>query len=314
MGPNGIGKTNILEAIHFFANTRSFRYVSDLNSLIKEEKKESFVSGEFDNFSVDYKLTADKRLYFFNKTPAKGIYEILDFVSVVSYAPTFYDLVNTANSFRLSYLDKIAFILDKSYLIILQKYKKILKERNRLLKKQKPVKAWNPLLVKYGSILIEKRELAIVEINKQLSGLLKDISFHQNISLLYKQNTKNNFAETLFKNETKDYMFGHTSVGPHRDQLDFIIESKTLRGVFSTGESKILTFLLKLVEAILSKDKFDETIFIYDDAGAFLDKKNFEMVINMLNSLHIQILMSSVNKKLVACSNLSDSISINLKS
>lgn len=183
--------------------------------------------------------------------------------------------------------------LDKVYLYHLTKFNKILNQRNKLLKdiNFKPelkdtLSVWDMQLIDYGRKIIESRHRFIAELN----GIVKNI--HRNISgnkeeliIRYEPNVEEEFLEQeLKKNQQRDLKFGITSVGPHRDDMCFIIHEVDIRKYGSQGQQRSCALSLKLSEIELVKKSTRQTpVLILDDVLSELDsnRQNF-----LLNSIH----------------------------
>ena len=183
--------------------------------------------------------------------------------------------------------------LDKIYLYQLTKYNKILNQRNKLLKDisfkpelQDTLSVWDMQLIEYGRKIIASRKNFIDRLNEIVPKIHKDISGgREELILSYEPNVSEEFMEQeLTRNQEKDLKCRMTSVGPHRDDMCFMIEGIDIRKFGSQGQQRSCALSLKLSEIELVKNVIKDTpILFLDDVLSELDsnRQNF-----LLNSIH----------------------------
>ena len=171
IGPNGSGKTNILEAVLLLSGVRSAKVETDLD-LVKFAKSEAKIEGEAAEIGVKNKLTLNmqvfderfvKKAYFVNSIK-KRFADFASFASVVVFEPADLDLVAGTPSFRRHHLDSLLCQVDKDYWRNIGAYQKIIARRNKLLirimegkAKKAELDFWDLRLLEHGAIVSKKR-------------------------------------------------------------------------------------------------------------------------------------------------------------
>lgn len=296
-GDNAQGKTNILEAVYVSGTSRSHKGSKD-KELIQFGQEESHIRTVVERDGLDYQIDMHikknkSKGIAINKVPIKKASELFGILNIVFFSPEDLNIIKNGPSERRRFLDMELCQLDKVYLYHLTKYNKILNQRNKLLKdiNFKPelkdtLSVWDMQLIDYGRKIIESRHRFIEELN----GIVKNI--HRNISgnkeeliIRYEPNVEEEFLEQeLKKNQQRDLKFGITSVGPHRDDMCFIIHEVDIRKYGSQGQQRSCALSLKLSEIELVKKSTRQTpVLILDDVLSELDsnRQNF-----LLNSIH----------------------------
>ncbi len=301
-GPNAKGKTNILEAIYLVATTRSFRGreaevikskadFMKVNALIEKDDKEVDVEITFkntDRIEKEFKIKEKKR-------------PTIDFVgefSAIVFSPDDINLISGTPSDKRRYLSYTIGQKDKEYLYDLLNYKKILRQRNELLKKadlgtiKEEIDIWDASLSEYGQKVIEKRKQLEGYINKKisyyyekLSGQEKKIKFISQPAILDK--TMN---ESLKDVRDKDILEKTTTVGPHRDSWDLLIDEVSACGYASRGEYRTLILALKLCERDYFVDRDGILpVVLLDDVFSELDERRRGYLIDAFSGSQIII-------------------------
>lgn len=301
-GPNAKGKTNILEAIYLVATTRSFRGreaevikskadFMKVNALIEKDDKEVDVEITFkntDRIEKEFKIKEKKR-------------PTIDFVgefSAIVFSPDDINLISGTPSDKRRYLSYTIGQKDKEYLYDLLNYKKILRQRNELLKKadlgtiKEEIDIWDASLSEYGQKVIEKRKQLEGYINKKisyyyekLSGQEKKIKFIYQPAILDK--TMN---ESLKDVRDKDILEKTTTVGPHRDSWDLLIDEVSACGYASRGEYRTLILALKLCERDYFVDRDGILpVVLLDDVFSELDERRRGYLIDAFSGSQIII-------------------------
>jgi len=304
-GNNAEGKTNILEAIYLLSNIKSFRY-SNLNDLINFEEKSAFVEGVFKNdydFKLSYEINKDKKTYKINNMQASSLKDIYNKIRIVAFTPTCnYMLISSENEKRL-YFDRLAYSINPKHIDNLIYYNKVLKNRNILIKQHKNFSLFDELIAQVAVKIINNRMLAIKEIENDVNLVFK--KYFKNVNELrikYKNTlgiTKDEILNNLKKNIDKDKAYQCTSYGVHRDIFEIKINNVNAKRIISTGQSKLLTLLLKLAKLkIIKKYAKINPIFLFDDTSSFLDFDVFKQVVKNIEEIGVQIFFSTVDKSL----------------
>lgn len=303
-GDNAQGKTNILEAIYLCGTTKSHKGNKD-REIIQFEKDEAHIRSIIEKNKIEYKIDIHLRKnrtkgIAINGIPIKKASELFGIVNFVFFSPEDLNIIKNGPSERRRFIDLELCQLDKLYLYHLTKYNKIINQRNKLLKDipfQKELRdtlcVWDLQLVEYGIKIIERRKIfinqindIIFEIHKKLSGGKEElvIEYEQNV------NEKDFFAK-LQSNIEKDIKLKNTSVGPHRDDLNFLIKKIDIRKYGSQGQQRTAALSLKLSEIdLVEKIMNDKPILLLDDVLSELDSNRQNYLLDSIN--HTQTLIT----------------------
>ena len=300
LGPNGYGKTSVLEAIYILTRGKSFRATdSDIKKRNQEfyrielttdsgEKRTATFDGDNKTFIISDKKS--KRLPKGEKYP------------IILFLPSDLNLIGGSPSRHRDYFDRFFSQISEEYNTSLSRYEKALKQRNEILKNENispsNLFSWNILLAKYGTVIHRVREELINKINEELSDTYYSIANKKDkIVLSYKSDVKNNsenhYLNVLESNLNKDIILGHTSFGVHRDDFDFIFNEKIADGSASRGEGRTVILALKFIEARLITNYLNQKpIILLDDVFSELDENRRRFLVK--NFKDHQIILTSV--------------------
>ncbi len=306
IGENASGKTSILEAISILATTRSFR-TDRVSQVISYEKKNLVVRAKIkDDKKVEQQIgvlrTKDGgHKININFTVANRL-ELANKLSIQVISPKVSDLVFSGSKTRRDFLDWGVFHVEHSNRKNLSKFKKALKQRNTCLrnfkKDSQQIKAWSDILIKMGKKLDQARRkqlLGIVEIfNSNYAKLLNlsgiDFKYYQGWS------EGEDLSTALDKTLDRDKNKGTTTAGPHLADIKIISDDHNAKDMLSRGQTKLLSFLLRLSQMQLFIESQNKTpVLLLDDMSAELDLKNRNIIIDCLDRLKIQTFMTATN-------------------
>ena len=260
-GDNAQGKTNILESIYLSATTKSHRGNKD-RELIKFEENEAHI-----------------RIHF--EKPIRRSSDLLGQIPVILFSPEDLKIVKSGPSERRKFLDIELSQMERLYLYQLTNYNKILVQRNNLLKQIRfqnnlieTLEAWDIQLVKYGSEVIKYREKFIKhlgevcqKIHNKLTGGKEKILLEYDRDVGY-----DSYLTELAKKRQKDLKYSTTTVGPHRDDISFIVNGIDIRKYGSQGQQRTAALSLKLAQIQLMREVMKESpILLLDDVLSELD-------------------------------------------
>ncbi len=303
-GKNGQGKTNILESIYYLALTKSFRTNSDQNLVLNKE--EYFrIQGHFltdqereMTVSIAYSPVDGKRLTHNNQRVLK-FSDYIGQVPVVLLAPSDLEISQGGPYRRRQFLDIMLSQASQLYLHHLLQYRRSLKQRNQLLQNEvtdvEMLHSWNEALVNQGVVVVEKRLEAIEKLDfmvkeyySQLSGGTDRVKlvYQSAFSLRDGGNIGGSFKKALQEQEERDIRLQSTTIGPHRDDILFLINGKPLRGVGSQGEHKTFIISLKMAEYQFLKNLQNQIpLLLFDDIFGELDAGRISNMISTLSEI-----------------------------
>jgi len=288
VGANGVGKTNLLEGIAFLSHFRSFRgaklkeminFNSTYYSLIGEAEKNSGEKITIETRGADTHNVKINGVKLDKITTAFGQIMVVPFTS--------YDIsfVDGTPAERRKFLDITASEVSLDYLDDLIAYKKLLFQRNKLLiranetgKIPSELDAWDNSLVKVGARIVKKR-LEVVQRIKPKAKYFFNLFDVGEMDIIYIPSFKligdieRNFIAGLKSHLKRDIVMEVTSVGPHRDRLNFTHIGRDVKKFSSLGSKRALAFALRMAEAEIIKEiKGDYPILILDEITGELDK------------------------------------------
>jgi DNA replication and repair protein RecF len=285
-GSNGQGKTNLVEAINFFASLSSHR-VAGYTPLIKQGEQSAIVSLELAHLErelvLEFEINNDSpnraRL---NKSPVQKPKDILGYLNSVIFAPEDLDIVKRDPTNRRAFIDQLIVQFTPRMLGVYSDYDRVLKQRNTLLKSARAtgtkgdalstLSAWDESLVKLGSEIIAARVAIASKLSPGLISNYQKIADTNNDPRMFikssilgstildgeeaddseylesqdREEIAELFREKLMRMRPKELERGITLVGPHRDDLVLILGSLPAKGYASHGESWSYALSLRL--------------------------------------------------------------------
>ncbi|MFN3327577.1 MAG: DNA replication/repair protein RecF [Fervidobacterium pennivorans] len=299
-GPNGSGKTSILEAVAYLSNPRSFRGARDYQVLKVGEKhfeiKGRIVSGEEKHtIEIVYVQDDDKKekVAYLDGSKVKRFRDIQEIFIAIPFSFRDYSMVDGGPAQRREFFDEIFSLLDLDYYETLRAYEKLLDERNEYLK-QEPELIDREYLIETAKDLqimadkiVEKREHMINELSKYLDKTFK---------IEYKSDFKGkNFLDYV----DQDIAEKVTTVGPH-SQDDYLLYYKDLlaRHYASEGQKRLLYLSIVLAfKKLIEETKHYEPVFLFDEPFNVLDTHLLERFISNLSG---QVIIASITPLLGA--------------
>jgi len=302
-GENGMGKTNILEAIYYFSYGRSFR--SGGKEVIKDGEKESRISLSFENrernLKSDIKFLSGKRKeIYINEIELKKTSQLLGNFICVLFTPDEMGIIKGMPEARRKFCDSSIMPLRPRFIKELIKYRNILAQKTALLKSRQyeTLDIWNEKLAEAGMKIMNLRSSYIERINKKAAEIQKEISGgREELSLIYSPSVKlgENYLEKLaeYKEKEKENLF--CMVGVHRDDIDILINGKLAKNYASQGQIRTAILSLKLAETEIIKEETGEyPVMLLDDILSELDKSRREFLISHIKGKQIIITCTDV--------------------
>lgn len=297
-GPNGSGKTSILESIYFCATTKSHRAIDEKEMI---QTNQPFAQVKLTTDEHRYEITLSKkgkRIAIDNKEKRK-ISEFIGHIAVVMFSPKDLQLITGSPSERRQFMDLEMVQQDKQYVHALNKYRKTLKQRNALLKRLQPHDDYTFLnilgeqLYEIGVEIIQKRRQFIELLNDMLIKNYRLFSKHH-IEIVYKPDVDEKaFKKHLETNQKTDILYQATLAGPHRDDFYTVFNGFDAKRYASQGEQRLIVIALKLGLLELIENKTNQrAVLLLDDVLSELDLEKQNTFITHLPD-HAQIIMNS---------------------
>ena len=300
-GANGSGKTSLLEAVYLSLQGTSFRG-SDSDILQKDSPwwKIDVILDDLQTRTIKFdpeKTTSRKQFVIDSKTTARIPAKLKH--PVVLFDPEDLRLLHGSPARRRQFIDRFISQLNPLYGPSLRKYERALKQRNNLLKNSyvndDQLFAWNIALAEHGAYIIEQRIAFIEELNQNLAGLYQSIAgTHDDVSIHYSHtfvgDIKQKLLNELHAHLERDSYLGSTSVGPHRHDVIFQINTSPALSVASRGEVRTIVLALKFLEVeIIEKLTAKTPIVLLDDVFSELDATRQKLLTSQLKGHQIII-------------------------
>lgn len=295
-GENAQGKTNILEAVYLCGTTKSHRGSKD-KEIIKFDKEEAHIRVFLEKNNISHRIDIHLK-----KNRAKGIAidglpikrqgELFGILNLVFFSPEDLYIIKNGPSERRRFIDLELCQLDKIYLNYLSNYNKVLDQRGNLLKQigfnrnlLDTLYVWDEKLLEYGKKLIEARDNFVIRLNRLVYDIHKRLSGDkEELVLQYEPNViASEFEDKLRKSLERDLNLKMTNVGPHRDDLNFLINGIDIRKYGSQGQQRTAALSCKLAEIELVKSvSKDSPILLLDDVLSELDRQRQTYLLNSI--------------------------------
>lgn len=302
-GPNAVGKTNILEGVYFSAKGKSFKAVNQEN-LIKFDKDESFIRTDINSDGLEEKIEVKlsrngQKVIRINENKIDTMKQLRTFFDIVTFTPEDIKIIKETKSYRRNFVDEVISGILPGFNIALIKYNNILNQRNLLLKNQNREKYFKEQIIastrqmaEEGAKILKARSKyirIIEEFAKTIHIRLTDES--EELSILYNgqwedcyNDMENNYKmlmEKMLNSLEKDLYRGFSSVGPHRDDIEILINNMDSRVFLSQGQQRTLILTLKLAQLKMFHDiKEIGPVILLDDVFSELDENRTNYLLN----------------------------------
>ena len=298
-GNNGVGKTNLLDAVHYLCFTKSY-FTRDLLNI--QNGQQGFrINGEFELNGKKEKPVCilretGKKEFSVNESPYEKFSEHIGRYPCVIIAPDDIQIITDGSEERRRFLDALLSQIDRDYLQHLINYNKVLLQRNSLLKSfyetgNKNLSLLDVLdeqLIKPGEYIFEKRKQFLLSFLPRVKKLYAEIARQEEETELHYQSELNQctFTELLHLNRQRDIVAQRTTGGIHRDDLVFNLNGQLFKNIASQGQRKSLLFALKLAETdVLKENKGFAPLLLLDDVFEKLDE---DRIANLLRRVCIE--------------------------
>ncbi len=308
-GQNAQGKTNLLEAIYLFSGAKSFRGAKD-KELVKFNC--DYAKLNLDFFSNNREQTAeiiikDRKSVQLNGIKKKSASQLGDEIKTIIFSPDHLNMIKEGPSERRKFVDGALCQIKSNYRTLLKSYNRTLVQRNTLLKKaekaeevESVLEVWNVNLANLGAKIIFQRIMYLKALKPYLESIFEGISGgRENIEIAYigadtYSNDVSDIEKKLYeklKSHTKIDVLNHTTTkGPHRDDIEILINGKSVKTYGSQGQQRSSVLALKLAEASLLKEMTGENpIALLDDVMSELDEKRQDYILNHIKDLQVFI-------------------------
>lgn len=314
-GPNAAGKTNMLEAIELLTTGISFRHPK-AQDLVKQGEKsaQSSITIVDDTRIIDIvcTITENKKRFYRLGKPVQARTLPQEILPVL-FTPDHLALIKQSASWRRDELDIFGSLAHPMYRKLYKDYLKTLKQRNQLLKNstftQNEIEVWNEELAYFAARLLWHRYNLFQKLTHLTQDIYKKITNNETLHLVYHVSHIPDIDEalqhisqsTLSEEEQKkelqlryiqaykntyplDIKLQQTTVGPHRDDIVFLLNTLNARSFASQGQQRSLVLSWKLAQVEFIQQTLSQTpLLLLDDVMSELDDKRREAIINYVN-------------------------------
>ena len=308
-GNNGMGKTNLLDAIYYLSFCKSHLHTPD-SRVVRNDEELCVLQGFYDFEGKKEDIfcgirRGQRKQFMRNKKEYERLSEHIGLLPLVMISPTDSDLIHGGSEERRRFMDMIISQHDRKYLYALIQYNKIVMQRNVLLRSQKmDASVFDVLEMQmetYGRQIYEKR----VQLIDRLIPIFNE--YHcmicgsvETVGLGYvSQLAKGDWAIDLKKSREKDLLLGYSSVGIHKDDLEMTLDEQLIRRTGSQGQNKTCLIALKLAQfAYMAANGITKPILLLDDIFDKLDADRVEKIISLVSGDRFgQIFITDTNRK-----------------
>ena len=299
VGKNGIGKTNVLDAIFHLSYGKSYFNPLAVQN-IKHGEEFFVIEGEFEKkerseIVICSLKKGQKKILKRNGKQYDKFSEHIGFIPLVIISPADRDLIVEGSETRRKFIDTVISQLDSTYLNQLIQYQKTLSQRNALLKyfalnqvfETDTLSIYNQQLDELGKIIFEKRKVFLADFvpifNKHHQTITGSA---ETVQLVYEsQLFEKDLLQLLQESINKDRVLQYTSAGIHKDDLSFEIDHYPIKKFGSQGQQKSFLIALKLAQfEFVKKNSGENPILLFDDIFDKLDETRVGKIIEMVNN------------------------------
>ncbi|HUR10019.1 MAG TPA: DNA replication and repair protein RecF [Flavitalea sp.] len=294
-GPNGKGKTNLLDAIHYLCFTKSYFTKTDSQNVFHGTQgfriEGHFIKDEIDLKTVCILRETGKKEFSVDESAYEKFAEHIGRFPCVVIAPDDVEIITGGSEERRRFLDILLSQLDAGYLRNLIDYMRVLHQRNSYLKllaadrmhDPELLEVYDRQLVSHGTEIFHKRFgflsafiQEVIAFYGRIAGTEEPVSIDYESSLL-----SLSFDDLLLRNRDRDLFLQRTTGGIHRDDLLIRLRGEPFKQIASQGQRKSLLFALKLAEfEVLKQAKGFSPLLLLDDVFEKLDEKRMHHLLS----------------------------------
>ena len=308
IGENGSGKSSLLEAIYFLSHGKSFR-TSKFKAVIQHQKNAMVLHGkkQFNSLQIPVGLQKERSGDTLAKVHGKRcdrMAQLAEVLPVQVITPESFELFFGGPKERRRFLDLGLFHVEQEFYYHWYRFNKLLKHRNALLK-QKPhgfeqqIQFWDKEFVTIATKINTLRTTYITRLsNLFFDKIASQIELFKSLTFDFSPGWKaeDDLAEQLSKNFERDAKLGYTSKGPHKADINFLIDGIAVDNFLSRGQLKLLMYALKICQNSLIESETDkQSLFLIDDLPSELSSETKQAVSELLAHSNSQLFISAID-------------------
>jgi len=312
IGNNGMGKTNLLDAVYYLSFCKSYFSASDQQNINHDEQfmvlEGNYQRKELNELVYCGVKRGQKKNFKRNKKEYKKLSEHIGLLPIVMVSPADVSLITDGSEERRKYMDSVISQYDRKYLEDLIRYNRVVQQRNKLLKDfaagsrfdEDTLSVWDEQMLVLGTSIYEKRKDFLNKLMPVFQEYYQVISQgNETVNLEYKSLLHENSLRDLLMNARwKDQVMQHTTVGIHKDDLELTLGGYPIKKMGSQGQKKTYLIALKLAQFDFIKQIAGfNPILLLDDIFDKLDSLRVEQVVKLVSEERFgQIFISDTNR------------------
>ena len=304
IGHNGVGKTNVLDAVYYLSFCRSASNPID-SQVIRHEEPFCVIEGEYESDS-QYPIGDSQQLLIScgmkrgvkkhfkrNKKEYKRLSEHIGLIPLVVVSPSDTMLIEGSSEERRRLMDMVISQYDRSYIEALSRYNNAHQQRNTLLKQEDPapdpmlLQIWEEQMAESGEVIYQKRNAFVQELIPLFQQFYNQISAgRETVGLNYTSHCQRGpLLEVIQRDRHKDLAVGFSLHGVHRDDLEFTLDGHLMKREGSQGQNKTYAIALKLAQFDFLKRTASQTtpLLLLDDIFDKLDAERVEQIVRLVS-------------------------------
>lgn len=312
LGPNAVGKTNLIEAVQLVSMVESFRNPTWCD-VVHWNHDQGHISAKIQDGPRDDEISVrfeeGKRLYLHNgKRKRPG--ELKGTVPAVLFTPDDLELVKGSASKRRRAIDQVGCQISQTYYRMQRDYEKIVLQRNRLLKRndttEELLSSWTESLITIGTMFSMHRQNLFERMRPRFTEVFSRLSSEDSADMEYvpywrrivsqhdhPEQSMRDLSQLVAGQEREQ---GTTLIGPHRDEIVFQVNGKDARRYGSQGQQRALVLAWKITELEVMEDILDKVpLLLLDDVMSELDENRRASLLSLLMGHDIQTFITSAN-------------------
>lgn len=303
LGNNGAGKTTLLESIYLLARARSFRQQKS-GQLLKEGKDQlnlftTLKSMDSSRHHIGLQKTVKQTEIRKNGEQLKKLSDLAKTIPLTIITPNIQRIIEEDPKHRRRLINWGMFHVEHEYADLANRYKKVLVQRNRALRGSiEQIQVWDRQLIDLGQEIVRRMKVYTDVWNQNVEEIVKSSDLIPPITIQLKQGWKEQYslAEALEKNNKIDRERGFTSCGPQRSDLKVLQEGRTIKNLFSRGETKITAIILLLAQTkIIGQRRGENPVLLVDDLHSELDSEHYNRLLSLITKQNLQSFITTLN-------------------
>lgn len=310
IGDNGMGKTNVLDAIYYLSFCKSHSNPIDSQNILHDAdffmlRGKYQVNDKEEDIYCGMKRR-QKKQFKRNKKEYERLSDHIGLLPLVLVSPSDATLISEGSEERRKFIDGVISQYNQVYLQKLLQYNNALKQRNALLKVETIQDAslyeiWEEQMAVLGTYIYEERKKFIAEFIPVFQQFYEQISGgHEKISLdYYSQHAERDVLQALKNTRERDRILGYSTQGVHKDELEMMLDGFPIKRVGSQGQNKTYLISLKFAQYdFLQRTHKISPILLLDDIFDKLDAKRVEQIVQLVSGdLFGQIFITDTNRE-----------------